>query len=275
MIRRRDHGDFLLIAQHDHALLAGELAEHFGNDRFASPIPLGPTILGISLHDCGWPMHDDNPTLNKSGLPLDVFESPRSIAIPAWTASVERAKAKDPYAGLLVSLHVLRLSVFAAEAAKAGPFNMEDPQDRFAIVKFQQRELEHQQKLRTALGLRSDQTGHKPTREVTQKAEDQLEFNIRLLQAMDELSLGLCCDQPLSPQTRDIFDRPGGTSLNLKIARQENDLLVSPWPFSQNEIEVKIPACRVPGRAYKDEAEFRAALATASAEVLTCRVRPA
>src|SRR5207249_3009653 len=99
--------------------------------------------LGISLHDCGWPLHDDQPTLSKDGFPLDVFESPRAIAIQCWTASVERAAARDPYAGLLVSLHVLNLSVFVSESAASGQsFNMDNPQDRFAMVKFQQREIE-------------------------------------------------------------------------------------------------------------------------------------
>src|SRR5438874_5670453 len=113
MIRRAQGSHFLLITQHDHALIAGELADQFGNDNFASPIPREQTLLGVSLHDCGWPLHDIEPTLNADGLPLDVFESPRDLAFKVWTASVERAAQKDPYAGLLVSLHVLSLSVLA------------------------------------------------------------------------------------------------------------------------------------------------------------------
>jgi hypothetical protein len=47
--------------------------------------------FGIELHDCGWPLHDERPTLNEAGLPLDVFESPRAIALEVWQASAERA----------------------------------------------------------------------------------------------------------------------------------------------------------------------------------------
>src|SRR5690242_6538042 len=115
MIRRRDGNDFLLIAQHDHALISGQLAESFGNDRFPPPQPRAQTLIGIAQHDCGWPLHDDAPTLNGEHLPLDVFESPRPIAFRVWTASVEGATKQDPYAGLLVSLHVLSLSVLATE----------------------------------------------------------------------------------------------------------------------------------------------------------------
>src|SRR3954471_14996863 len=69
MIRRHVGEEFFLIAQDDHAKLAGELARHFGNDRFARPEPQNEVIAGVSLHDAGWPLHDDEPTLNAGGLP--------------------------------------------------------------------------------------------------------------------------------------------------------------------------------------------------------------
>src|SRR5918996_3103727 len=98
MIRRDADGEFLLIAQHDHALVAGVLAEHFGNQRFAQPEPRDATIRGVSLHDSGWPLHDDEPTINPRGLPSDVFETTRPVALKVWTASADRAAAEDPYA---------------------------------------------------------------------------------------------------------------------------------------------------------------------------------
>src|SRR5438552_7798164 len=158
MIRREEQGSFLLIAQHDHALISGQLAEQFGNAAFARPQPFENVVRGVSLHDCGWPLHDESPTLNPAGLPLDVFETPREIALKVWTASVERAAAEDAYAGLLVSLHVLNLSVFVTTLAGSAQasFNLDNPPDRFAMVKFQQRELERQEQLRLKLGLRTD-----------------------------------------------------------------------------------------------------------------------
>src|SRR6266540_235248 len=178
MIRRQHGNDFLLIAQHDHALISGQLAEVFGNDSFAAPVPAESAIAGISLHDCGWPLHDDEPTLNKDRLPLDVFETPRDIAFRVWTASVERAVKKDPYAGLLVSLHVLALSVLATEnAQRNASFSFQNPQDRFAVIKFQQRELELQENLRAQLGLHSEKTVRKAASDKSrQGSEDQLQF---------------------------------------------------------------------------------------------------
>jgi len=71
--------EYFLNHQNDHAILAGQLAQHFGNDRFATPEPRESVLTGVRMHDAGWPLHDDEPTLNKAHHPLDVFEVPRSI----------------------------------------------------------------------------------------------------------------------------------------------------------------------------------------------------
>ncbi len=277
MIRRQDGNDFLLITQHDHALLAGELAEHFGNEYFATPDPRESAIKGVRLHDCGWPLHDNEPTLSKAGLPLDVFESTREIALKVWSASVEGAAAKDLYAGLLVSLHVLSLSVFASTQTdfEHEKFDLENPPDRFAVTKFQQREIERQEKLRLQLGLRTEKHGHhKLPIEAAQKKEDHLTFNFRMLQAMDVISLAACCTKPPSKQTQDVMPQPGAAPMKLDLKRDGNDVRVDPWPFDQEEIELMIPVCRIAGKKYASVDEFRAASHAGSSEIITAKVTP-
>lgn len=277
MIRRADGADFLLITQHDHALIAGELADHFGNEYFATPDPHASVMKGVELHDAGWPLHDDEPTLSKANLPLDVFEMPQDIALKVWSASVERAMAKDPYAGLLVSLHVLSLSVFATTQPNFlhEKWEVESGPGAFAISKFQQKELERQQDLRAKLGLRSDRpVHHAAPREVTQKKEDQLNFNFRMLQAMDLISLACCCTKPPSVQTQDVLPEPGAAPLRLNLKREGNDVTVDPWPFKSAEIELKIPVCRIGGGPYENVDALRSAFAGGSPEVLTSRVLP-
>src|SRR5438046_837847 len=80
MIRHRQGSDFLLIEQDEHARLSGWLAEHLGNAQFAGPDPREQTIRAIGMHDCSWPLHDHQPTLNKQGLPLHVLETPMPLA---------------------------------------------------------------------------------------------------------------------------------------------------------------------------------------------------
>ncbi len=278
MIRREDGGDFLLIAQHDHALVAGVLAAQFGNADFAAPDPQDKTVKGVSLHDCGWPLHDDEPTLNAKGLPSDVFETTRPVALKVWAASADKASADDPYAGLLTSLHVLSLSVFATSETSFAheKFDLDDPQERFAVLKFQQHEIARQEDLRQRLGLRTEKPLHHAglPKEGMQRAEDQLQFNFRMLQAMDAISLAACCTKPPMSQTQDVFRKPSGEKVRLSLGRRGNDVLVDPWPFGVNEIALQIPATRVPGKTYPSDDALRAAFASGSAEVLTARVLP-
>jgi hypothetical protein len=277
MIRREDGDWFLLIAQHRHALLAGVMAEKFGNDSFVRPAPFAPTIKGVALHDCGWPLHDDAPTINRDGKPIDVFESTRQIALKVWTASADRASAEDPYAGLLTSLHVLSLSVFATSQTSFTHEKFDnDAADTIAVMRFQQHEIARQEQLRIKLGLRTDKpVHHGQARETGQKTEDQLTMNFRLLQAMDALSLGVCCTKPPSAETQDVYPKPCGTPVRLKMARRGNDLMVAPWPFAESQLELKIPATRVPNRAYANDDELRQVFAAAPAELITARLIPA
>jgi hypothetical protein len=278
MIRRDDGGDFLLIAQHDHALVAGVLAEQFGNDTFDVPEPRDKAVRGVSLHDCGWPLHDDEPTINSRGLPSDVFETVRPVALKVWTASADRASADDPYAGLLTSLHVLSLSVFATSETSFSheKFDLDDPQERFAIIKFQQHEIARQEDLRLRLGLRTEKPQHHSglAKQGNQKSEDQLQFNFRMLQAMDAISLAACCTTPPMAQTQDVFRQPGGEKVKLSLSRRGNDVLVDPWPFASGEVALEIPACRVPAAPYASNDALRAVYCKSPAEVLKARVLP-
>ena len=110
MIRHTQGDAFLLITQHDHALLSGKFAERVGNAMFAPPSPFQAVVDGdraarLRLADA----RRRAPTLNGKGVPLHVLESPMAIATQVWPESARRAAAKEPYTGLLVSLHVTAL----------------------------------------------------------------------------------------------------------------------------------------------------------------------
>src|SRR5688500_14994524 len=155
MIRKHVGGEFWLVTQNDHAILAAQLAERVGGRGYQAPVP--SAVRGIALHDCGWPLHDDDgPTLNPQGFPLDVFESPRHIAMRVWSEGARRAaRDGDAYAALLVSLHTLSLSVYATSPTPLTheKFDMSDATNRFEVNKFQQQQIELQEELRRALGM--------------------------------------------------------------------------------------------------------------------------
>jgi hypothetical protein len=275
MIRHRLGEDFILITQHDHAQLSGRLAEHVGNDLFAAPTPYQETIDGIALHDCGWPLHDDRPTLNPQGQPLHVLESPMSVAVPVWTESVRGATEKGAYAGLLVSLHVLALSALAQSRDQTPHERYKDSRDLFELNKFQHKQVEHQQALREALELRTDiplKLGLSPRG--TGAREDLLLFGYHLLKLMDRISLDVCSGEDLFQTVEEVYPRPGADPLTLRIGHPAHfELTVDPWPFDEPGLVMAVPGRRVPAQKYQNESEFHAAYAAARVESVEITVR--
>jgi len=275
MIRRHVGDQFWLITQHEHALLSGRLAAAIGG-AFA---PLSErAVRGIALHDCGWPLHDDAPTLNSAGLPLDVFESPRTVAMAVWPESARRAAQEDPYAGLLVSLHALSLSIMASTPTPFAheKFDLADPTARFELNRFQQSQVELQEHLRQKLRLRVDRprvAGLAVSPD--DDAERQLTYDFRLLQAMDKLSLGICCTQPPADIVSPMPNSPGGDDLPIRLTRDGDfDLLLRPWPFAEAKVTVQAPFRRVLAMPFAAATEYHKALAAASAEQFSATLRP-
>jgi hypothetical protein len=257
MIRRHLGELFYLFAQDDHARLSGELARRYGNKWFARPDPLEEVVRAVGLHDCGWSIHDQRPTLNKDGLPVDVFETPLAIALEVWREGVERVKNEAPYTQLMVSLHVLGLSGFAASHAH-------DRLEQFELNKFQHRQIEIQESLRKRLGMALDvplRLGLAVTHESPQ--EENLRRNHLILQTMDRISLGLCSTEMPFARIEGIMPRPGGPLVTLSFERTDLwALKVAPWPFEVEKIEVEVPYRAVAAGKY-DVEEFRTAYSAA------------
>jgi hypothetical protein len=275
MIRHRLGDDFVLITQHDHAQLSGRLAERIGNALFSAPTPFQETVDGIALHDCGWPLHDDNPTLNPQGQPLHVLESPMSVATRVWGESVRCATEKGPWSGLLVSLHVLALSALAQSRDQSPHERFKDPRDLFDLNKFQHKQIEHQQALRQALELRTDVPLRLGLAEPgTGAREDLLLFAYHLLKAMDRISLDVCSGEDLFDQIEEVYPRPGAAPVTLRIKHPAHfELAVDPWPFDQPRLSFEVPARRVPAQKYGGEDEFRRAYHAAPVAPVTVTVR--
>jgi hypothetical protein len=279
MIRRHVGNEWWLIAQHDHALLAGELARHLGGGFMHAPLT-DDAIAGISLHDCGWPgVHDDSPTLNDRRQPADVFETPLALGLRIWRESSSRALAEaGEYAGLLVSLHSLSLSAHAAgrSGLPARPQAPADLKLQFELNKFQHAEIEQQELCRKQLGMRLDVplTLGLATESI-EPAERQLAFDFHWLQAMDQLSLDLCCTHPPFPTIAHVLASPAGGDLHLTVTRTGPfTACVSPWCFAAPRLVVSIPFRRLPDRALLSQEQFHAMLSQAPRETLTLQLEP-
>jgi hypothetical protein len=250
MIRHRHGNEFFLFEQNDHALLSGQIANEIHGGLLAEPTQ--QTIDGISLHDCGWPLHDRQPTLNSKGEPLHVFETPPIISTRVWSASSQGATDTHPYSGLLVSLHGLHLSLMSQASHQS-------PHDVFELNKFQHAQIELQERLRPMVGLRIDEPlTHGLAPPGTSQEEDDLLFDFRLLRAMDTLSLALLCSEDLSIKVTALRPRFGNTPMDFRVERPAPfTVRLTPWPFDRDRLEFPVPFRRLRGERFASEEQFR------------------
>lgn len=272
-----------------------------GTSEFRVPGNREEFISAVALHDAGWVLHDRAPTVDGKGLPTDVFESPRELGLAVWPGAVSVAAREGPRAELLVSIHVLTLSAYASSESgmnKAGGAGALTAVERFELNKFQHREFERQRRLREVLGLSlelpltlglydpetEDEDGPPPLPpqppppplpvEVLRREQELVE-QYRWLQALDLISLAVCCTtvpvartpEVLSSGREDVWE-------SLRLVRDGADLRVKPWPFRVERIEVAVPYRVVGTGPYRDAEELREAYAAAEREVVRAVVLP-
>jgi hypothetical protein len=255
MIRHTTQSDWILIPQNAHAESCAVMAEHL--DANVVGIPSKRGVLGITLHDSGWPMHDDQPTLDAGGQPTHVFQTPASITTQLWTASAIRASQRDPYAGLLASVHGLHLVAFALQTPR-------DRQTEFEFNKFQHAQVEFQETIRRKIGMRTDQPMQNGlAKPGIDPAEDELIRDYRTLRALDQISLAALCSETHFDHVM-FASRSGAmgpTRVDLQRAG-DFSLKLSPWPFLLSHVDISVPAKRIARQPFADESAFRALYAS-------------
>lgn len=276
MIRRQTLQGYELITQDDHAILAGKLAQQLNTHALHPADPAEATLLGIRHHDAGWHLFDDQPVLSPARIPLDVFEAPRQITHPAWLESANRAISIHPYAGLLVCLHGLSLSAMSVSANPPVRFDPQHLRQQFDLNKFQHRMIERLELLRNQLGLRIDRPLRLGLAEGwTDPEEEKLKHNFRLLQAMDVLSLWVCCTHLPSALSAHFSPAPGKPVVRMTIQRSSpTEIRLDPWIFRSERVEAQVPYRVVPSKTYADDQELRQTYAEARSGLLTATLRP-
>jgi hypothetical protein len=278
MIITRRNGSLFLVEQNEHARLAGDLWEHWGNERFGTPSPPESTRLATTMHDEGWRAADEEVRFNsEAGRPLHFLEIEMAEHIDLYRRGVEMAVDRDAYAGLLVSMHWTGLyrsrwglqetTVFAKEEDSVA--QLLDT----VVADEEQRWIELKRSL-LAGTRRSD-------------FEAELWHNYELLQAHDVMSLYVCTgvvrpaadgDRPVpvlstlkaieqTPGTRTIETVPtrtGSARVDLRLTPVEPGVVVlDPYPFDEDGIGVSATASVIPDRRYESTEEARDAVAAA------------
>lgn len=119
MLVQHRHDALRLIAQHDHALLSGELASAWVGAAGEEVLPLA-LILAAALHDVSWRELDTVPLWDPDrSLPHDFTTYPRELRTDATAAGIRKVATLHPYAGRLVALHYRRLGIETPDIPEA------------------------------------------------------------------------------------------------------------------------------------------------------------
>jgi hypothetical protein len=185
-----------LIRHPDHARLAGAFAAAWGNEQFRRPEPRARVLHGIATHDDGWAARDAHPSITRQGKPsafsselVGKYSAFEEIDIAEYLAVRDRAvriiAEKDPYAGLLISMHTYSLLTEHADRTTIAPEGLA------MLDAFLERQRAYQEELLAAIAADATLTKF-------EKSEQTILEHFRLLQACDNLSLLSCV----------AFDRP-------------------------------------------------------------------
>lgn len=211
IVRERDD-KFILVKQHDHGQLAGQIASHW----LERPVPHESTLFAIRSHDFGWQLLDQSVRFNpKTGKPYSFMDLPLADRLPAYTWGIDRVEEADAYAACLCSRHYVSL----VEKHEGTQSFVESERERDARL----------------------------TAQMDEVAKRNLDKNLELLKTCDRISLFLCLNEPgenTFPRYRE------GIRYGEELLRPDwldrSTLRFEPSPL-ETDFEVRIPYTRVSG----------------------------
>jgi hypothetical protein len=246
MIRREESGRWILISQIDHAHLSGRLAEHWGAGGVAPLVARDELLWAISHHDDGWRRWEQSPDIEpKFVRPRSFMEMELAVSLDIWAQSIAAAAQHGPLAGYTVAGHFCALLRRFGSSARIEPRADADA-DRF---------LATYESLLDGC-LRAWQ-GRSPGENTPERAH----LALSQLQMFDSLSLWFCCEE--ASQSNE-FQTPAGPVVTLapqkRPGRDEpHRVLLSPWPFTVERLNLEVPGRAIPARRYENRTELAAA----------------
>ncbi len=244
IVRERNDGSLILIAQTDHAKLSGQCAAHWGNRNFAPLQPYEAVVRAAMFHDSGWYDYEASPsTAPDTGRPLNFMQvawgKPQRRAFE-W--AIDWMTRIDPYSGLLVSKHRTGL--------QRGRY------DKVAHPKFFNTQ-----------NLPEDNEDFLARNEAAQAEQlrnfDEREFwiNYQLLQAFDFISLFLCNKDVVDDYIEPVPTSYDGKSAPIRLTVKTIEgpkIEIDPFPFDVNPLRVQLIRRQIKQTTFPDPAAFRA-----------------
>jgi hypothetical protein len=241
MLRAQSKNGWWLVTHPDHARLAGQFAEHWGNERFVSPEPRADVLEGIKTHDDGWAARDAAPEITKQGKPsafsielVGKYSAFEEIDLLDYLAvrrrAVDTVVRHNAYAGLLVSIHTFDLLGNRADRSTI----------RADQLPYLDTFLEEQKTLqRKVRSLLAEDNRYQPTDTSAERIED----HFHLLQACDNLSLLTCVDYPGTANLLHALPVTGGAREPVSVEQVGvRHFRLAPYPFMASPLTFVFPA---------------------------------
>jgi hypothetical protein len=257
MIVQDQSSNLILIRQTDHAMLAGFFAREWGNELFTRPEPFNSFRMAAAEHDNGWNDWELLPRIDPATFsPYTFMSIPTTEHIELYKRGIDRIVHEDQYAALLVAMHTAGLYDRARATMPGFSAKYVKSNESQFVSEFVQR-LRLQQ-----LRLKVDLRGNAATKDFTD--DKTLQMNLQRLEALDRLSLYFCLASP-SEYTIDAVPKDyEGSEADWELRPQGGQsVVVTPYPFRRDPLEISILARRIPKRRYSDDLDLQKTLAAA------------
>jgi hypothetical protein len=262
IVRKEPDGGMILIGQTDHSRLVGQLAAHWGNDRFATPRPFESVARAAAFHDYGWLRYETAPHWDPAtGETPEFRKAPQSLAqIEAYEWCADWLLAGDPYAALIARMHRTGLSRARYDMI-AHPPSVARPSLPEMTASFVARSEARQEEDRTLFN------------------EDEVWTNYRLLQVWDLLGLYFCCQDPYQDHIEPVPQNYGAArdeGVRLTMTPVDTRRVVfDPYPFATPGLRIQLASRRLAAVSYPDKAAFERAYFQAEVELTAFELLPA
>lgn len=249
IVCEREHS-FIMITQHDHAKISGEIAQNWKDDYFSGLERKEEVVRGIYEHDRGWIEPDAAPLWNDSKQkPHSFMDFPLDLKVAYYKKGIAEVENMSKYAGLLCSLHYVSFLQYE-----------EDP----IGTKFVEEEITRQLHLLKQCGILGKMG-----------KEKLLQHHLNILKFCDNLSLYICLNEPGAMKGKEhhfykdgispIFPFANNKPIQVKWADQETVCLsVSPL---DKEVHVKLLFKEVKKEDIKTNGLLSAYTKTPSAQI--------
>jgi hypothetical protein len=170
VIVREKENSFVMVRQHDHARVSGDVAAAWKAAFFPGPERRDEVVLAVREHDRGWIGLDETPVWNdRIQAPYTFMDYPLRLKTVFYQKGVDEVEQQSPYAALLCSLHYTSFFRHVSEPA---------------ALDYVREETARQQRLRQETGIAGS------------ASENILPLHLDVLQFCDHLSLYLCLNDP-------------------------------------------------------------------------------